>query len=246
MLWRPGIVLLVAFGLLAACNPRPQGTVVHDPYETVNRAWFERNLALDSAIGSDRSDDEAEPAAPGGNVLQQRVRHFGSNLSHPGYVVNNVLQLRPDRAMHNFFRFAINSTIGIGGLFDPAASVGLIARPTDFGETMHRWGANEGAYVVLPVIGPSTERDAAGMVVNIFLDPLRYVLPGRERVGATGARLAGRIADRQAFGDIIDANVMRSEDPYAQARLLFLQARRHHLGMDSEDDFIDPYADFPD
>lgn len=223
---------------------------MHDPFETVNRAWFERNLALDSAISGDShsadADEHVIDPAPGSGAVQRRVRRFGSNLSHPSYVINDLLQLRPDRAMGHFFRFAINSTIGIGGLFDPAASMGLAARPTDFGETLHRWGANEGAYVVLPLLGPTTERDAAGLVVDSMLDPLRHLLPGRQYAATRGARLAGQFADRAAFGDIIDANVIRSEDPYAQARLLFLQARRHHLGDETVEEFIDPYADFPD
>ncbi|MGY6534863.1 MAG: MlaA family lipoprotein [Pararhodobacter sp.] len=249
------LVLAAVLAVVSACSPRPADTETHDPFETVNRAWFDRNLALASAL--QRPSDTADalhsadaptmtPAPTGGDVLQRRVRRFGSNLSHPRYVVNDLLQLRPDRAAENAWRFVINSTIGLGGLFDPAAAMGLQGRPTDFGETLHRWGANEGAYVVLPFFGPSTERDAAGMVVDLMLDPLRHVLPGREHAAASAARLAGRLADQAAFSDVIDANVMRSEDPYVQARLLFLQARRHHLGMESEDDFIDPYADFPD
>ncbi len=253
------IRLILALGgvtlLLAACSPRPHGADIHDPFETVNRAWFERNLALEQAVtgrGTDGTEgvaaDEAvvtaQPPSRGG--VQRRVRRVGSNLSHPSYIVNDLLQLRPDRAMGHFFRFAVNSTVGLGGLFDPAAAMGLHARPTDFGETMHRWGANEGAFVVLPLIGPTTERDAAGTLVDVALNPFRYVLGGRESAAVTGARLAGRIGDRAAYDDLIDANVMRATDPYAQARLLFLQARRHHLGEEREDDFIDPYADFPD
>lgn len=250
--------LVASLAAVSACSPRPQGAETHDPFETVNRAWFDRNLALAGAVQR-APDDEAladaahaadaptlAPTATGSGVLQRRVRRFGSNLSHPRYVVNDLLQLRPARAAENAWRFVINSTIGLGGLFDPAAAMGLQGRPTDFGETLHRWGANEGAYVVLPFFGPTTERDAAGMVVDLMLDPLRHVLTGREHVAASGARLAGRLADQAAFSDVIDANVMRSEDPYVQARLLFLQARRHHLGIESEDDFIDPYADFPD
>jgi len=82
--------------------------------------------------------------------------------------------------------------------------------------------------------------------VDAALDPFRYLLPGREHTATVAARLAARIAERAEYGDLIDANVMQSADPYAQGRLLFLQARRYYLGEESEEAFIDPYADFID
>lgn len=230
---------LVVMAALAACSPRPPGAEIHDPYEVTNRAWFENNLALDNAV-------LGETAAPSESAPRRLVRNFGANLSIPGSVINNLLQFRPDRAIENTLRFAINSTVGIGGLFDPAGRIGLHGRQSDFGETLYVWGVNEGAYVVLPFFGPSTERDAAGMVVDAALDPFRYVLPGREHTATVAARLAARVAERAEYGDLIDANVMQSTDPYAQGRLLFLQARRYYLGEEHEDAFIDPYADLID
>lgn len=229
----------LSVALMAACSPRPPGAEIHDPFEATNRAWFENNLALDNAV-------LGESATPSEGGPQRLVRNFGNNLSLPGSVINNLLQFRPDRAIENTLRFAINSTVGIGGLFDPAGRIGLHGRQSDFGETLFVWGVNEGAYVVLPVFGPSTERDAAGMVVDAVLDPFRYLLPGREHTATVAARLAARVAERAEYGDLIDANVMQSADPYAQGRLLFLQARRYYIGEESEEDFIDPYADFID
>jgi len=237
---------LVMMAALSACSPRPPGAVVHDPYEATNRAWFENNLALDRVVMGESDVTEATTAGPTGGGARRLVRNFGSNLSIPGSVINNLLQLRPDRAIENTFRFAINTTVGIGGLFDPAGRLGLHGRRSDFGETLYVWGVNEGAYVVLPFFGPSTERDAAGMVVDAALDPFRYLIPGREHAGTVAARLAAQLAERAEYDDLIDANVMQSADPYAQGRLLFLQARRYYLGEESEDEFIDPYADFID
>jgi phospholipid-binding lipoprotein MlaA len=94
---------------------------------------------------------------------------------------------------------------------------------------------------VLPLLGPSTERDALGLVVDALLDPWAFVLPGHEARGVTIARWGGRLADRALYADVIDANVIRTEDPYAQARLLYLQARRYHLGIATEEDVYDPY-----
>lgn len=240
-----------AFGLVAAvlaalagCARAPAPAGVNDPFEATNRAWFETNLALDRALSPGGDEAAAEPAR--GGPLRRGVRNFGGNLGIPATVVNDLLQLRPDRAAQNTLRFAINSTVGLAGIFDPAGAMGLHGRQSDFGETLHRWGVGEGAYVVLPVLGPSTERDALGMVVDSLLNPWDHLVPRHEARAVTVARWAGRLADRAEYADVIDANVMQTTDPYTQARLLFLQTRRYHLGVASEDDVFDPYDDLGD
>lgn len=230
--------LLLTLASLAACSaPRPDA-VPADPHEAVNRARFEANLRL--AGTSEDSPDEA----PGAHPFRRAAINVGENLGMPGRVVNDLLQLRPHHAVENTLRFAINSTVGLGGLFDPAGRMGLHGRNTDFGETLHRWGVGEGAYVVLPLLGPSTERDTLGMVVDLAIDPLRFVLPGREYGGSLVLRGLGRAAQAVEYSDLLDANVIDTADPYAQARLLYLQTRRYHLGIENDEEFIDPYADF--
>lgn len=247
----PGLACLaLGLALLGACTAPTPPAAVNDPFERTNRAWFEANLAIDRAISGSppaaaAADPGPESGESGGAAGRRLVRNFGSNLGIPSSVVNDLLQLRPDRAMENTLRFAVNSTIGLGGLFDPAGSIGLHGRRTDFGETLHRWGVGEGAYVVLPILGPSTERDALGMVVDALINPWDFVVGDRTARAITAARWAGRFADRSEFADLIDANVMRAADPYAQARLLYLQARRYHLGIVTEDEGFDPY-DFLD
>ena len=256
---KTGLGLLTVAGLLALAGcagaPAPSGT--YDPYESTNRAWFNNNMALMGAVTGDRDRSEAAtddaaldadataptPARQPG-TFRRIVGNFGSNLGIPSTVLNDLLQLRPDRAAENTLRLVVNTTIGLGGLFDPAGHMGLHGRTSDFGETLHRWGVGEGAYVVLPVAGPSTERDAFGMVVDVALNPLRFVLPQPELSYSTAARLAGRVAVASEYSDLLDANVINTADPYAQARLLYLQTRRYHLGVEAEDEFIDPYADF--
>ena len=237
---RRGLMMaLVALLLVTACARPPVPADGHDPFEATNRIRFEGNLALSRAILGDSAE---APARDGPAPLRRMVRNFGANLGAPATVANDLLQLRPDRAVGNTLRFVVNSTIGLAGLFDPATAIGLPGRHSDFGETLHRWGMGEGAYVVLPVLGPSTERDMLGMVVDAVIDPWGFVATRHEARAVTAARWAGRVAEMGEYADLLDANVIRTADPYAQARLLFLQTRRYHLGIETEDDFIDPYA----
>ena len=237
--------LLPILALLAACTaPRPDA-VPADPHEAVNRARFEANLRLAGAGDADADAGEAHgDEAPRASPVRRAVANVGENLGMPGRVVNDLLQLRPHHAVENTLRFAINSTVGLGGLFDPAGRMGLHGRATDFGETLHRWGMGEGAYVVLPLLGPSTERDTLGLAVDLALDPLRFALPPRGYAGSLVLRGAGRLAEAAEYSDLLDANVIDTADPYAQARLLYLQTRRYHLGIETDEEFIDPYADF--
>lgn len=148
-----GAVLVVG---LVACGPAtlPPGDQVDDVYEEQNRAAHEFNLALDRAILSPTSEAYGEGVP---EPVRQGVTNFASNLNQPSYVLNNLLQLRLGDAAQNTLRFAINSTLGIGGLFDPATAMGVAAQETDFGETMHIYGVPEGSYAVIPVLGPTTE-----------------------------------------------------------------------------------------
>lgn len=234
----------IAFSLwlvsLSACAPAPSPDGINDPYEAQNRATHNFNLALDRnllrpiATGADNA--LPEPVVNG-------VSNFADNLELPGSVVNNILQLRLGKAIENTLRFAINSTIGIGGLFDPATAAGVYGKPSDFGETLHVWGVAEGNYVELPFLGPSTDRDALGQVVDIVLDPLKLVLPKDSNVPLM-AKIAGKIADRGRYSETVDSILYDSADSYAQARLLYLQNRRFELGQAPADDtFEDPYAE---
>lgn len=235
----PMAALCAAIALAAGCG-RPAGGI-DDPFEDANRAQFAANLRLDAALSG---DEPGTGGAPASRAALERVRGVAETLSLPGTVANDLLQLRPDRAIHHSLRFAVNATFGLGGLFDPAGAIGLHGRSTDFGETLHVWGIGEGAYLVLPVLGPSTQRDAFGMAVDLALDPVGWVLPRGEWAATLAVRAAGLAATRVVYSDLLDANVMQSADPYAQARLLFLQNRRYHLGATAEEDFIDPYAEF--
>ncbi len=236
----PGIVAL--FVLWACAAPVPSG--INDPDEAANRQIHAFNRTVDRALLKPAS------GAYGGVIpepLRQGVSNFASNLDIPGDVANGLLQGRPGKAMENTLRFAINSTLGIGGLFDPARAMGIEGDPTDFGETLHVWGVPEGAYQELPLVGPSTDRDTVGAIVDLALNPVRLAFPGRLGTAATVAGVAETLGDRYRFSDTVDSVLYDSADSYAQARLLYLQNRRYELGQTgaggAEDDFVDPYED---
>lgn len=237
---------VLALGLLAGCATAPLPPEPNDPYESTNRAWFDTNLRLSGAFGDEdgRAAGEDGAEAPRRHPIRRLVSNFGANLGLPSTILNDLLQLNGAHAAENTLRLVVNTTVGLGGLFDPASHMGLHGRSSDFGETLHFWGVGEGAYVVLPLLGPSTERDALGMVVDLALDPLRFVLPRDEFGWSLAARAGARLADAAEYADLLEANVINTADPYAQARLLYLQTRRYHLGVEAEDEIIDPYADF--
>ncbi|MBC7736405.1 MAG: VacJ family lipoprotein [Candidatus Saccharibacteria bacterium] len=231
---------LVALLALTACGPAVPTPGINDPREAENRQYHKFNLAVDKNIVRPLANSTGKIIPP---EVKQGVVNFADNLSLPGSVVNNVLQLRFGKAIENTTRFVINTTVGIGGLFDPATAVGVVGKPTDFGETLYVWGVGEGYYVELPLLGPSTDRDALGKVVDYALDPMRMILPPNSRISLL-AQLGSKLADRSKYSETVDSILYDSADSYAQARLLYLDHRRFNLGeVPAESSFEDPYAE---
>ncbi|WP_235261694.1 VacJ family lipoprotein [Octadecabacter algicola] len=234
------VCVLSAIAATAACTAPTPGAEYNDPFEETNRAVHAFNKGLDQAI--------LRPAGQVAAVVPEEfttpVVNFADNVGLPGMVANGLLQGDIGGSATNTMRFLINTTVGIGGLFDPAGAIGLAEETTDFGETLAVWGVPEGAYVELPVFGPSTERDAAGVIVDLIFDPLQSVGTGVQLDYGTGARVASLAVDRGTFMDTFDSILYESADSYAQARLAYLQNRRFDLGEApptvSE---IDPFSD---
>lgn len=222
----PSLAAVLGLAVMAGCaTPGPDG--IADPYEEVNRGWHDSNVALDKAV--------IKPVSTAyGTVVPDPLRKGFSNVSDtlgiPGTVVNDVLQLRFGDALHNTARFAVNATVGIGGLFDPATEMGLEERDSDFGETLYTWGVGEGAYVVLPIYGPSTERDSIGLLVDIALDPVGNLLGNPEKSYRTGLKVADVADTRYRYSDLYESVIYDSADGYAQMRLTYLDNRRFALG----------------
>ena len=137
--------------------------VVYDPIEGTNRGLYKFNAKFDKYIFLPIVDgyDFVVP-----EYVDDRFSSFFSNLGEFRNVTNSALQGKPDKAFMGIGRFAINSTVGLLGLYDPASEIGIKQYKEDFGQTLGAWGAGSGAYIVLPVFGPSNVRDTVGMVAD--------------------------------------------------------------------------------
>lgn len=238
--------ILVVFGglALAACSVPDTPTEIHDPYERVNRVTHAFNKGADRVFFRPASQVY-------GNVTPGPVRtglsNAADNLDGPRTVVNDVLQGEGEDAIHNTFRFLLNTTLGVFGIFDPATSFGLEDRETGFGDTLAVWGAQEGAYVELPLFGPSTERDAVGQFVDILTNPVSSVLDEDGDEIAATTSLPSVLNSRYEYADTLDGILYDSADSYEQLRLFYLDSRRFELsGQTSAGNAFDPYANLYD
>ena len=195
----------------------------NDPLEVPNRMFFAFNEALDFAVIRPVAVTYAFIVPRG---VRDTVRNFLRNLRTPVTLANDLLQGDLDRAEITFARFFINSTIGILGLFDIAAESGYPYHDEDFGQTLGTYGAGEGFYLVLPVLGPSSLRDGVGRVVDIFLDPLTYIAPQEfnlARSATSGVDLRSRNIEE------LDQLKADSIDFYARMRSLYRQYRENEI-----------------
>lgn len=191
-----------------------------DPLEGFNRAMFAFNEGVDTVL--------IRPVAQGYDAvmptpIRTGVTNFFGNVADLFIGVNNLLQGKPAHAASDFGRVAINSTIGILGLFDVATEMGLDKHEEDFGQTFGRWGVGTGAYVVLPLFGPRTLRDTVGLVLDVSTDPVANL----GDVSTRNSLAALRLIDNRA--DLLPADRVIAEaalDKYAYVRDAYLQRRR--------------------
>ena len=233
------IIPLGAIAILTACAV-PDSAVdgIYDPHEAHNRKVHAFNRGLDKAL--------VRPAARGYSAvlpdeIEDSVGAFATNLGQPSVIVNSLLQGDLRGAGIASSRFLTNTVLGMGGIVDAAAEFKMPEHDTDFGETLYKWGVGEGAYVELPVLGPSTQRATAGKVVDLFTNPLSYAVDSPEKYYGTGASVASRLSDRGRYTETVDSILYDSADSYAQARLIYLQNRRFDLGDTSVASEIDPF-----
>ena len=168
-------VLLWTSGCVVQDTPEKIAQIeeTNDPFEPTNRYFFEVNRFLDE-FGFKPLAAWYNAALP--QPVQDAVHKFVANLSQPWTAINDFLQGNPERAGEALARFAINTTVGVAGLFDVATGWGFPEHSEDLGQTMAVMGAPEGPYLVLPFFGPSNPRDAIGMAGDFFLDPVNIVV----------------------------------------------------------------------
>jgi len=228
---------VLALVLLAGCATVP-GTdrlAEKDPLEGFNRAMWGVNRGVDKVV--------LKPVTKVYRAVTPKPARRGisnvfANLSEPWSFINNLLQGKPKRAVETLARFIINTTVGVGGLGDPATKMGLKAAPEDFGQTLAVWGVNGGPYLVLPLLGPATLRDGVGMGVAQLADPYRVCLRecGLPKGLPTGMNV-GQIIDArsQLIDSGADGFLDASADSYATARSAYLQRRRAAITDDAGD-----------
>lgn len=235
--------LVLALGLAACAQKTPEQAAsgeVFDPYEKTNRSIHSFNRGVDKVF--------FRPASKGyvkiiPEPMVTSFNSFAENLSLPGQTVNYLLQGNLRESGIALGRFLINSTVGFAGLADPASDFKLPPVDTNFGETLHVWGVGEGAYVELPLYGPSTARDSIGVVADFFTSPLRFAPVNPVKNVGFYADVVRRMGNRGRFSDTVDSILYGSADSYAQARLIYLQNRRFELAGDDEDAYLELYSD---
>ena len=233
--------LALAALLLTGCAHRPADDPA-DPLEPVNRAFFTFN---------EKADQYAlKPLAKGyvyvvPEPARNSVTNFFDNLDEPRNIVNDLFQLKFKQTAINTGRFLLNTTAGIGGLFDVASEVGLAPHEEGFGQTLGYWGVGEGWYLMLPLLGPSDNRDLVGTVADM---PTKgsFWLPGHFDVYKYSAQFL-EIVNKRANFLSSDRLLAEQFDRYLFVRTAFLQRRQSLIydGNPPLDDYAIPGDDEP-
>ncbi|MGE0829253.1 MAG: VacJ family lipoprotein [Hyphomonadaceae bacterium] len=187
----------------------------YDPWEGMNRDLFAFHESIDRAL--------LEPTARGyravtPNPVREGVGRFLRNLRGPQIFANDVLQGEVSRAGVTAGRFAINTTIGLLGIFDPASHMGLEPHTEDFGQTLGVWGVPAGPYIFVPLLGPTNVRDGVGAIVNLALDPLNYAQFDGDTEFMIVRTGMSALAARESVIDAVDNVRESSIDPYVTIR----------------------------
>ena len=225
-------VLLAAFvsiAVMSGCaTTLPEGHVLdsRDPYESYNRSMFEFNTRVDEAVITPFAQ-AYQSGVP--KPIRTGVSNFFGNLSDLVSTVHHLLQAEGSKAGQSAGRVLVNTTVGILGLLDPATEMGILkVSKEDFGQTFGRWGAEPGAYIVLPIFGPSTTRDTLGTALDLAADPIGPLLDMSTtwRYAVRGVRIVDTRAGLLELDPMLD-NL--SFDRYMAARDAFLARRQQQV-----------------
>ncbi|MFT8244709.1 VacJ family lipoprotein [Roseomonas sp. BN140053] len=231
------LVLCLALGA-SACATRPDPSDPdavaefeqnNDPLEPTNRALFSVHQTIDRAV--------LRPAAVAYRAVvpppvRTGIRNVLGNLRAPVIFLNDALQGNPERARDTLARFMLNSTVGLGGIFDVAAAMGLPGHTEDFGQTLAAAGLGEGPYLFIPLLGPSNPRDLVGTGVDIVSNPFTYLTFGSDGLNNAydyGVPVARGLDLREGVIETLDAVNSTSLDPYATIRSGYRQQRNREI-----------------
>ena len=193
-----------------------------DPYEGFNRAMFQVNEGIDVVLKPVAQGYDTAAPLP----VKAGVGNFFGNLSDAWTSVNNFLQGKGSDGLSDAGRFLINTTVGIGGVFDVASEMGLEKRSEDFGQTLAVWGVGEGPYFYWPIIGPRTTRDTFGWAVDTYADPVPHLNDVALRNSLTGVRLVDHRASLLPTDKVVEEAAF---DKYNYIRDAYLQNRRSEI-----------------
>jgi phospholipid-binding lipoprotein MlaA len=214
--------------------------VPQDPWESWNRGVYKVNDKLDRAVARPvaRTYVRAVPSP-----VRSGVTNFFDNLRTTTVMINDALQGKFKAAANDLARFVLNSTVGFGGILDPATQAGLDHNDEDFGQTLGVWGVHPGPFLELPLLGPSDVRDGSGRIVDLFTNPTHYIQNNYVEYGLYVVDLI----DTRASLLSLDDTLKNVYDPYAFIRDAYLQRRAYLVsdGKITDEPLVDPGADDP-
>jgi phospholipid-binding lipoprotein MlaA len=217
---RKSVVLFAALSA-ALCIAGSARAQVSDPFEPVNRAIFSFNDALDRNV--------LKPVAQGyvnvvPSLIRRGVSNVFGNISDAFSAVNNALQGKREPLGNDLGRVLVNSTFGLGGIFDIASEGGIEKYNEDFGQTLGWWGLGPGPYLVIPILGPSNIRDATGLAVHAYVDPVTQIESDGVMWGVIGLRAIDTRAALLGTEDLVSGAAL---DKYTFTRSAYMQRRKN-------------------
>jgi phospholipid-binding lipoprotein MlaA len=228
-----GVALVVVVTCTACTTPNADP---EDPWERMNRGTFAFNEAADKWV--------VEPVAKGWDFVvpefaQTGLANFFENIRMPVYVLNNLLQARPDDAVFEVFRFTLNVMLGLGGFIDVAGRADWPHYPEGFGMTLGHWGVPKGPYLILPILGSSTVRQTGGLIVNSASQPYTYFVPFYVPLSAT---VTDNLNTRAIFLEEVAQSRQEAFDFYLFVRSTYLQNLAHRMAGEGGDGRSGPFG----
>ena len=230
---------ILIFTLIFSCAGFSQDSESVDPLEDLNRKFYIFNFEVVDPLMLEPLARSYEKLTP--NFTKKLVNNFFSNLDDIPSAANHLLQGKISRSVDLTVRFLINSSLGMAGLFDVATKLNVKGYESeDFGQTLAVWGVSSGPYLMLPLYGPSTLRDAPSNFFDSLLDPFTYN-------NNYGARVGLKMIDIVAVrADLLGVDEMMSGDGYLFVRDIYLQTREYEIKDGNLDDAFDDFGDYED